>query len=217
MATLTTSFNIVVKTYEQKWDDVISNIRSGGGIDVGTVFPMKLTDGTDIKMVAVDVDTNGDVAFGGAMSEEMAFDSNNNPVTFHNSTLGNYLNGTFYSMIPQNIKNAIKAKQTKYLKWDFKTLESSVQDNIWIPTRENVFGAVNETWGSIPRNDDKQLSFYDGTRTIINKVWWLATPNNTAGTGKYNEYVMGIQGNTSSYALINAKRTVCPHFIIGAQ
>ena len=34
MAVLTTSFNIVVKTYEQKWDDVISNIRSGGGVSL---------------------------------------------------------------------------------------------------------------------------------------------------------------------------------------
>lgn len=245
---LTTSFSLGVLTNEQKWINVIDEIKNGNPPILGEVFPMTLTDGTEIEMIAVDVAVNGDVTFGASkptaymefLKDATAYTV---PVAWSISTVRDYCGTTFYSLIPDSIKNEIKSKTQNYAKINGATSGNdsgmfeieSVTDKIWIPAFNQIYADTypNVQYAGKAQVAGPVIKLYttgdteaDRTRNrknlgYLNEYGSLtATVGGKQASSVANVLINGASANggaiPATAARVNVSNGVVPHFIIGS-
>ena len=238
MATLTTSFNIIVKTNAQIWDDIAQAVKDGN-VRYGETFSLKFTDGTSTVMEVIDVDeTTGDAVLVDTNGVDVKFHNEETPstdISWNNCSGRTYLNGEYLNKIPSNIRNKIKQKAGKYYKCANSTTPPgyngniteilTITDTIWIPIYENIVENPNanytpiqgeKTYGRYKDNSSQNRYGYN-----IGKSWALASPvrripsSNTNYANKL--YCMMASGNgisTMNGLVVSVNHGLIPHFIL---
>lgn len=196
---------------------------------------MKLTDGTMLNFIAVDVDDNGDVTFGerdGLEYMRPFHTVSNVAISWKDSRLRQYLSSDFISLIPSNVKNAIKEKTATYqIAPNSSTATESASDKVWIPTMTNL--SLIYSGSGEKETGHKVLEYYKNvdnrkkpTHTKImnwdgneftggTNQWKTATPANKMQSTYYYLDV-SVSGTAMTLAMTTAS-IIVPHFIIGAQ
>ena len=243
MATLTTSFNIIVKTNAIIWDDIAQEVKNGN-VTVGTTYPLKFTDGTSTIMEVIDIDeTTGDAVFADTNGVDVSIHDEGAPsidISWDNCSGRTYLNGEYLNKFPSNIRNKIKQKDGKYYKCANSTTMAGVRgniteiltitDTIWVPTLENVISAdkVNKDYTPISGQKTYYRYRYENTEKYkyaekrYLEGWWLSSPFRRIPETNINYanklYAMAVFASGSMATLDGGHVTLyygmVPHFIL---
>lgn len=141
--TYAASFNIIVN--KNPVDQMIDNIKNGNPPDIGDKLPLTYPDGSVWEYIAADINDGGDVTFLGADALYLDVPYKEAPIYNEQfsyagaTTIRNYFNVTLFNKYPESVRNAIKAKTSRYSypNYNSSTWEEST-DKVWLPSTKNL-------------------------------------------------------------------------------
>ena len=198
---------------------VIKSKTNIGSYAIGSTKGVTLSTGEKVQMEIIafglDVTPSGSTAaitwLASGQVKSMAMNSDKTAIIDWTSCdVRSYLQGEFYNSLPADVKDAIvTVTKTYYVYESDSTLTSN--DNIWIPSRREMFGGTTfTTQGNHESHGVVYSDRFYNAESRKRGTWWLRTRCDDYKTTKYFAYMQSGGGCMSSY--LSNKNGVMPGF-----
>lgn len=211
------------------WDKIIMlsdpDLIETSGYSVGDYKPLDLGSQGIINMQLVGIKTD-ELADGSGyagtswIGMELAFIHRMNPTRtpssspfdegtggvggWEKSEMREYLKEDVKPLIPENVRTAIKEvdKNTRSMTPTGSPVQTVTADDVWIPSRREVFGEVSSSdtdgpiYSEVYTDDASRIKYRNGTA----EVWYLRSAYNSTSF-----YCVGVNGASSTNAASNSK------------
>ena len=185
------------------WDEIKAISEAGKGdeyFNLGDTKTITTTDGKTIVMeiVAFNADTKADGTgkagitwiSKNAIAEREMNAERTNAGGWLNSEMREWLQGDFYSTLPDDLKNNIVSVNKSYYDYNSGSPKTNVcSDNVWIPSSREIHGSDSPSYGGETSIHDVQYTTYFNSAAARIKNyngsavrWWLRS---AYGCGDY--------------------------------